>query len=220
MAKFTCARDLNMAWEGHDLSGAAGTVFRIPDSARSVFEREFGYLGLTWVVSDEVANAGTGNGSDGASAYEVAVANGFVGDEPAWLASLVGATGPQGPAGADGPTGPKGDTGPQGIQGPAGADSTVPGPEGPQGPTGPKGDTGPQGPAGADSTVAGPQGPQGIQGPEGPQGPQGEPGGAVVAAAAIADANPSGNTANQINHLTGKVNAILSALRETGVILT
>src|SRR5678815_5882413 len=30
-------------------------------------------------------------GVNGASAYEVAVANGFVGDEAAWLASLVGA---------------------------------------------------------------------------------------------------------------------------------
>ena len=36
---------------------------------------------------------------DGLSAYEVAVANGFVGDETAWLASLVGDTGPQGPQG-------------------------------------------------------------------------------------------------------------------------
>lgn len=35
------------------------------------------------------------DGSDGASAYEIAVANGFVGDEAAWLESLVG------PAGAD-----------------------------------------------------------------------------------------------------------------------
>ena len=36
-------------------------------------------------------------GADGASAYEVAVAEGFVGDEAAWLASLVG---PQGPPGS------------------------------------------------------------------------------------------------------------------------
>ena len=44
-------------------------------------------------------------GTGGISAYEVAVANGFVGDEAAWLASLVGAQGeigPQGPAGVDG----------------------------------------------------------------------------------------------------------------------
>lgn len=37
--------------------------------------------------------AGGAPGADGASAYEVAVANGFVGTEAAWLASLVGADG-------------------------------------------------------------------------------------------------------------------------------
>lgn len=42
------------------------------------------------------------DGADGRSAYQVAVANGFVGTEAAWLASLKGA---------------KGDTGTQGIQG-------------------------------------------------------------------------------------------------------
>lgn len=53
-------------------------------------------------------------GADGASAYEVAVANGFVGTEAEWLESLVGpvgadgATGPQGPAGADGAPGADG----------------------------------------------------------------------------------------------------------------
>src|SRR5690606_17350399 len=53
----------------------------------------------------EPGEAGTAGaaGEDGASAYEVAVANGFVGDEAAWLASLVG---PQGEAG---PKGDKGD---------------------------------------------------------------------------------------------------------------
>lgn len=38
-------------------------------------------------------------GDDGDSAYEVAVANNFVGDEEAWLASLVG---PQGEPGTPG----------------------------------------------------------------------------------------------------------------------
>lgn len=79
-------------------------------------------------------------GDDGLSAYEVAVDNGFVGDEAEWLASLVGAQGVQGPAGEglmftwDGtqlgvklesdPTysyvdllGPAGDEGPQGPKG-------------------------------------------------------------------------------------------------------
>lgn len=44
------------------------------------------------------------DGADGLSAYEVAVANGFVGTEADWLLSLkgdTGATGPQGPAGSD-----------------------------------------------------------------------------------------------------------------------
>lgn len=41
-------------------------------------------------------------GADGDSAYEVAVSEGFVGNEAAWLASLVGADGATGPAGADG----------------------------------------------------------------------------------------------------------------------
>jgi hypothetical protein len=36
-------------------------------------------------------------GADGSSAYEVAVANGFVGTESEWLASLVGPAGPSGP---------------------------------------------------------------------------------------------------------------------------
>ena len=45
------------------------------------------------------------DGEDGASAYELAVANGFVGTEAEWLASLKGndgAAGETGPAGADG----------------------------------------------------------------------------------------------------------------------
>jgi hypothetical protein len=77
-------------------------------------------------------------GADGASAYEVAVMNGFVGSEAAWLASLIG------PAGDTGPTGPQGPTGLTGPQGPAGAD----GADGTDGATGPAGPTGPTGPAG------------------------------------------------------------------------
>jgi hypothetical protein len=38
-------------------------------------------------------------GQDGASAYSLAVSNGFLGTEQEWLASLVG---PQGPSGTDG----------------------------------------------------------------------------------------------------------------------
>lgn len=41
-------------------------------------------------------------GPAGDSAYQVAVNNGFVGTQSAWLASLVGPAGSAGPAGADG----------------------------------------------------------------------------------------------------------------------
>lgn len=42
------------------------------------------------------------DGADGQSAYDIAVANGFVGTETDWLASLVGATGAAGADGVDG----------------------------------------------------------------------------------------------------------------------
>lgn len=70
-------------------------------------------------------------GEQGLSAYEIAVADGFVGDESAWLASLIG---PQGEQGATGPEGPQGEAGP----------------EGPEGPAGPQGDPGADGSDGAD----------------------------------------------------------------------
>lgn len=53
-------------------------------------------------------NPGSGSGTpgprgaDGLSAYEVALANGFQGNEQDWLASLKGEPGAQGPAGSDG----------------------------------------------------------------------------------------------------------------------
>ena len=52
------------------------------------------------------------DGADGLSAYEIAVANGFIGDEAEWLASLVG---PQGPAGNDGNDGAPGADGTDGA---------------------------------------------------------------------------------------------------------
>jgi len=71
--------------------------------------------GLTWqditnVLQGETGEAGV-DGADGASAYEVAVEQGFVGDELAWLDSLIG---PQGPIGNDGPVGLQGPMGPAG----------------------------------------------------------------------------------------------------------
>jgi len=143
-------------------------------------------------------------GPEGPSAYEVAVAEGFVGDEAAWLLSLVGPTGATGAAGADGApgatgaTGATGPAGPQGIQGatgptgPAGADGAngldgvdgaqgpqgIQGPQGPQGIQGIKGDTGDTGPTGADGPTGatGATGPQGIQGIQGIKGDTGDTG--------------------------------------------
>lgn len=68
--------------------------------------------GQLWLdLSEESPVGGSGSvGVTGLSAYQVAVANGFPGDQQAWLASLVGATGP------------KGDTGPAGIDGVDGKD--------------------------------------------------------------------------------------------------
>lgn len=60
------------------------------------------------------------DGADGESAYEIAVAAGFVGTVEEWLDSLVGPEGPAGADGAQGEQGPKGDPGIQGEQGPAG----------------------------------------------------------------------------------------------------
>lgn len=89
-------------------------------------------------------------GRDGKSAYEIAVAHGFIGDEAQWLESLKGRNGERGQDGQAGPKGDKGDPfrfsdftseqleslkGPKGDPGPTG-------PAGPPGPPGPKGDSG------------------------------------------------------------------------------
>ena len=88
------------------------------------------------------AGADGASGAAGSSAYQVAVAGGFIGTESQWLASLVG---PQGPAGADGAQGTAGPQGPEGPQGATGAQ----GPQGEQGPAGPAGADGADGAAGA-----------------------------------------------------------------------
>lgn len=113
-------------------------------------------------------------GIRGASAYEIAVDNGFSGTEKEWLSSLVGSDG------AVGPTGPKGDIGPIGPKGDKG-DKGEPGVDGQPGAQGPKGEPGPKG---ADfkysdftsEQLAALKGPQGLQGPIGPVGPQGPQG--------------------------------------------
>ena len=115
----------------------------------------------------------------GASAYEIAVENGFVGTEVQWLASLIG---PQGDPGDPGAVGATGAIGPQGVQGPQG-DPGVDGADGATGATGPQGPAGPQGP----------QGIQGVPGADGATGPQGDPGvdGADGAAGATGPAGPA-----------------------------
>lgn len=85
--------------------------------------------------------------NDGQSAYELAVANGFVGTQAQWLASLKGAKGDQGNTGSQGITGVAGS---QGIQGLTGI-------QGLQGQTGSTGQTGAQG-------IQGIQGERGIDG--------------------------------------------------------
>ena len=54
---------------------------------------------MTWAQWIAYLNA---NGATGKSAYEVAVANGFVGTESQWLLSLEGTDGTNGTNGADG----------------------------------------------------------------------------------------------------------------------
>jgi hypothetical protein len=69
--------------------------------------------------ADGAPGADGADGADGLSAYEVAVAEGFVGDETAWLASLVGADG------ADGADGAPGADGADGAPGADGSDADV-----------------------------------------------------------------------------------------------
>lgn len=139
-------------------------------------------------------------GVPGASAYDVAVQQGYSSTVTAWMASLKGAdgapgaTGPagkdgtpgtngrdgvDGAPGKDGATGATGATGPQGAQGPIGATGAQ-GVQGQTGATGPKGDTGATGPAGPTGATGatgakGDKGDTGATGATGPQGPAGTP---------------------------------------------
>lgn len=107
------------------------------------------------------------NGANGMSAYEIWIKAGHTGTEADFLASLIGATGPQGQAG---PQGAKGDDGKDGDNGATFTpsvssdgtlswtnDKELPNPQsrnikGPQGDTGPQGATGPAGQDGKDGT--------------------------------------------------------------------
>lgn len=78
--------------------------------------------GLLFEIAKSLNGAAI-QGPAGKSAYQIAVENGFVGDEAAWLLSLkgakgeVGATGPKGPPGQPGATGEKGDPGAKPVKG-------------------------------------------------------------------------------------------------------
>ena len=120
-------------------------------------------------------------GPQGESAYQVAVAAGYVGSESEWLASLKGEKGDQGPKGDPGEQGlqgPKGGHGEQGIQGPKGD----PGEQGIQGPKGDPGESAYQvavnnGFVGTeDEWLASLKGERGDQGPKGDPGEQGADG--------------------------------------------
>ena len=84
--------------------------------------------GGTTVIQGEKGD----KGDTGASAYELAQAEGYTGTQTQWLASLKGAKGDKGDTGA---------AGPQGIQGEKG-DTGATGPQGIQGEKGDKGDAG------------------------------------------------------------------------------
>lgn len=76
--------------------------------------------GTTRITGDITYDGAEGppgpDGPPGFSAYQIAVANGFVGDEEAWLLSLVG------PPGDTGDPGPPGDDGADGTNGTNGVD--------------------------------------------------------------------------------------------------
>jgi hypothetical protein len=121
-----------------------------------------GATGATGPAGADGINGTNGtNGTNGSSAYQIAVAGGYVGTEAQWLASLVG---PQGPAGATGPAGADGTNGTNGTNGSSAYQIAVAGGYvGTEaqwlaslvGPQGPAGATGPAGANGSDATVTG-----------------------------------------------------------------
>lgn len=62
-----------------------------------------GPIGLTGLTGNDGLDGISGlNGVDGLSSYDIAVINGFIGDQTTWLLSLQGVEGPQGPQGPNG----------------------------------------------------------------------------------------------------------------------
>lgn len=98
------------------------------------------YQQLIAKIDEKIASVH--DGADGASAYEIAVENGYTGTEAEWLSSLKGEKGDAGEQGIQGIQGEKGDTGEQGLQGI----------QGEKGEKGEKGDTGAPGKDGVNGT--------------------------------------------------------------------
>jgi hypothetical protein len=121
--RYIVASGATGAWSGWDGDIALygdGLWFRLPKQIgwRAWVEDEAALVvweGSQW---DDLSG---GLGSDGASAFDVWIAQGNSGTEDDFLASLIGSDGPQGPEGPAGPAGADGATGPQG---PTGADGT------------------------------------------------------------------------------------------------
>lgn len=80
-----------------DRVASKATVSTFPTDDGKYYLRYDPSVGLFYELKNEIA--------DGKSAYEIAVENGFVGSEAAWLASLEGADGADGVDGADGADG-------------------------------------------------------------------------------------------------------------------
>lgn len=78
--------------------------------------------------SGEASNKAIGtidSGSDGKSAYQIALDNGFEGTETEWLESLKGVQGDKGDTGPTGPAGPQGEKGDTGTAGKDGTSVTI-----------------------------------------------------------------------------------------------
>ena len=138
-------------------------------------------LSLSMIFSSCACSSCSTDGSDGKSAYELAVDNGFKGTVEEWLASLAGENGSVGPRGERGASAyeiavEKGYTGSeeQWLTAITGIDGR-PGKDGADGRNGRDGVDGAQGPQG-EKGEAGAQGPQGEKGETGARGPQGEKG--------------------------------------------
>jgi Collagen triple helix repeat (20 copies) len=125
-------------------TGATGAQGPKGDTGAPGAKGDKGDTGAAGPKGDAGATGATGErGADGASAFDLWLAlPGTEGGVNDFLASLVGAQGPQGERGEQGPQGERGPAGPQGERGEQG-------PQGEQGPVGPQGEIGPAGPQGA-----------------------------------------------------------------------